>query len=391
MKICKCVKNSYLCLYFLRFYISVKCCVCSLYCKGLCFSGCVCFGTGDDSYISTLRNPGILAVFHSLGKGCDCFCLLCFCCLGVIGNCLCSFDCFGKGIFCSFRILSCFCSLCDALKKCICFLDLSFQSFAFCFCSLYGYCNRCFLFIKFLKFCVIQMIFCKLAIFLTGKKRTDGDLCIALRSVYNKVFMLDHCVVGRFEVIVSLSFHDPRVIKIIICDDTCACFVICIVYPDSFSFVVQIHFLECVKVCGNAVRVGIVTFDTIEIMGFCVIHHSNFCVQLFVDIFYGNCDRDLFCGSYAFSCEGNDKICCRIFIIRKQIHRCSVSVDLHQVRITGGYCDLFIIEYILTVFIFDPCVTRKLDVTGTVRCIKLCLRCKILQLICCIIFIQNRL
>ena len=178
------------------------------------------------------------------------------------------------------------------------------------------------------------MVFCKLAVFLAGKKRTDRNLCITFRSCYNKIFMFDHTDIRRFKVIISLAFHNPRIIKVIIWSDTCTCFIICIVNPYCISITIQIHFLESLKVLCDIIRICIVTFDTVKIMGFCVVHHCEFFIQCLIDSLCGNCDRNLFNSCNTFSCESHNKICCGIFLIFKHINCYSVAVDFQEFRIT---------------------------------------------------------
>ena len=188
-----------------------------------------------------------MCIFCCINSFLKCLCGLTqflFCYIFFVQNCCCCVNSFLKCGLCSFRILTCFCSLCHSIQKCLCLTDQFLKTFCCGFGTFdgNGYRNR--LFVKFLKDCIIRMFCSSFSVKFTAEYRRNRNLCVGFSSCYNKVLMAYYGIVGRFEFVVSCTFHFPWICKLIVRNNTLAGLVIKIIDPFRISVFSKNHFLE---------------------------------------------------------------------------------------------------------------------------------------------------
>ena len=202
---------------------------------------------------------------------------------------------------------------------------------------------------------------CVFSVTFAAEPGSDRDLSWSFRTDDNQIFMLDHGIIGRTEFIVTGALHFPWIIEISVCTDTGIGNITDVVYPDSIFIGIKIHFLERMQVFSDFICRYIVSFDTVKIMSFRIIHHFNFFIQVFLcQLFDG--DREYPGNSHALTRKGNGQVDGGVLRL-EYIYVCFVTVDFDSI-VVRSYGDFFIIKDILAVLIFDTSISWQLNVTG---------------------------
>ena len=146
------------------------------------------------------------------------------------------------------------------------------------------------------------------------------------------------------------------------------------------------------KIACDGILVRILSVvDAVKVMLLRFFHHGQFLIQLFV-CDHADCKRDLLGNGHAVSRKGNDQINGFLLVLTcKPVYRCTVAIDLEDIFLVCSYCNFLVGENVFVVFIFDPRVSRQLDIACYVGGVQFVPCIEIRQAVRCIILVQNRL
>ena len=117
------------------------------------------------------------------------------------------------------------------------------------------------------------------------------------------------------------------------------------------------------KIFSNIILIRICSvIDTFKIMRLGNFHFFNLCVKLCL-CHWCDVQRNFLCYRYAVPRKFYKKLHIRIFI-RKYIDICPITIDCYQFIVTACHFNFFIFKNKLPIFIFNFCITQKLNIAG---------------------------
>ena len=232
------------------------------------------------------------------------------------------------------------------------------------------------------------MLFREFAVTLAAEYRRNFNLSIIFSSGYKQIFMRNYRIIRWFKLVISGAFHDPRIVKLIICNDTFTSFIINIINPFWLSVFIKNHFLECMKIFFDRIFICILSvIDSCKIIVFCSFHHIQFSLFFCICNCF-NCNCNLLWYAYSTTGKCNGQMSCHIIITGKAIQICCVSINLNSICI-GGYRNFLVFKYIILIFIFDSGISWKLKIWFTIWKINCFFCIKINYAVCCVILVQD--